>query len=99
VDAAQRILLLTAGPDGTAGLGEANDLLRSGWRVAQVCPMGGGGAASGFAAVVVLERSADRAESVLERIEEEIEETLEGDGAGLDVLGLELPPEPPARPE
>jgi hypothetical protein len=91
MDAAQQILLLSTGPEGTRGLSEANDLLRQGWRVAQVCPMGGGGATDGFASLLVLERSGDRAESVLERIEEEMEET--GDGAG--ALGLDLPPEPP----
>jgi hypothetical protein len=91
MEASQQILLLSSGPEGTRGLAEANDLLRQGWRVAQVCPMGGGGAAEGFAAALVLERSGDRAESVLERIEEEMEET--GDGAS--ALGLDLPPEPP----
>jgi hypothetical protein len=95
MDATQKLLLLTTGPDGTRGLEEANDLLRHGWRVAQVCALGGGGAAEGFAGVVLLERSGDTAESVLERLEDEIEEVIEGDGAGGDVeaLGLDLPPE------
>lgn len=92
---AQKLLLLTTGPDGTRGLDEANEHLRSGWRVAQVCPLGGGGAAAGFAGLVVLERSGLPAEAVVGQLEEELDEAIEGDGAGsdADALGLELPPE------
>lgn len=85
--AAHKIFLVTTGPDGTHGLSEVNDRLRQGWRVANVAPLGGGGAAQGFAALVVLERGEDAAESVLEQIEEEMErlpgalgEAVEGNG-------------------
>ncbi len=93
--AAQHVHLVTAGPSGADGLDAVNERLKRGWRVAHVAPMGAAGAGEGvaFAALVVLERRGSEAEHVLVQIEEEIEETLEGDGAGLD-----LPPEPGRGP-
>ena len=91
--APQHVHLVTTGPAGTQGLDAVNERLKRGWRVAHVAPMGGGGEGAAFAALVVLERRGSEAEDVLVQIEEEIEETLEGDGAGLD-----LPPEPGRGP-
>lgn len=54
-------------------VGALNDLLRSGWTVVSATPMGGGGQAAGFASLVVLEKSASAAESLLEQIEEAVE--------------------------
>ena len=78
----QKALVVVAGPTGarTASLDRLDELLEAGWRVAQAAPMGGGGAADGFASLVVLERAAEtEAEALLEQIEEEIDETG-GDG-------------------
>lgn len=86
--ASQHVHLVTTGPAGTRGLDAVNERLKKGWRVAYVAPMGGGGGGPEFAALVVLERSGDEAERVLEQIEEEIERPV-GDG-GL----TEIPPEP-----
>ncbi len=90
MNASQHVLLVTTGPDGTQGLDTVNERLKKGWRVAHVTPMGAAGSSEGveFAALVVIERSGDEIESVLEQIEEKMEETL-GDG-GL----VNLPPEP-----
>lgn len=85
--ASQHVHLVTTGPAGTHGLDAVNERLKKGWRVAHVAPMGGGGDGPDFAALVVLERSGDEAERVLEQIEEELERPV-GDG------GLEIPPEP-----
>lgn len=95
MNASQHVHLVTTGPVGTQGLDVVNERLKRGWRVALVAPMGaaGGGEGVAFAALVVLERRGSEAEDVLVQIEEEIEETLEGDGAGLD-----LPPEPGRGP-
>ena len=87
--ASQHVHLVTTGPGGTRGLDAVNERLRQGWRVAHVAPMGGGGEGPDFAALVVLERRGSEAEHVLDYLEEEIEDALEGDGAGLD-----LPPDP-----
>lgn len=91
MNASQHILLVTHAHSGTQGLDAVNERLKKGWRVAHVAPMGAAGNGDGaeFAALVVIERSGDEAESVLEQIiEEEIEETL-GDGGIVD-----LPSEP-----
>ena len=90
--ASQHVLLVTTGPGGTQGLDAVNERLKKGWRVAHITPMGAAGNGEGaeFAALVVIERSGDEAESVLEHIEEEMEETLgDGDGGIID-----LPPQP-----
>ena len=82
----QKALVVVAGPTGarTASTDRLDELLDAGWRVAQVAPMGGGGATDGFAALVVLERGAEtEAEAILEQLEEELDETG-GDG-DLDV--------------
>ena len=82
----QKALVVVAGPTGarTASTDRLDEHLEAGWRVAQVAPMGGGGATDGFAALVVLERAAEtEAEAILEQLEEEIDEPV-GDG-GLDV--------------
>ena len=82
----QKALVVVAGPTGarTASLDRLDEHLRSGWRVAQAVPMGGGGATDGFASLVVLERAGEtEAEALLDQIEEELDETG-GDG-GLDV--------------
>ena len=91
MNASQHALLVTSGPGGIQGLDTVNERLKKGWRVAHVAPMGaaGSGSETQFAALVVIERSGDEAESVLEQIEEEIEETL-GDGGTIDLPGLGL---------
>lgn len=76
----QKALVIVAGPTGarTASLDALDEHLRAGWRVAQMAPMGGGGATDGFASLVLLQRAAEtEAEALLEHLEEE----LEGDGA------------------
>ena len=92
MNASQHVLLVTHAPDGTHGLDAVNERLQKGWRVAHVTPMGAAGSGDGaeFAALVVIERSGSEAESVLEQIEEEIEDALgDGDGGIVD-----LPTEP-----
>ena len=82
----QKALVVVAGPTGarTASTDRLDELLEAGWRVAQAAPMGGGGAADGFASLVVLERAGEtEAEAILDQIEEEIDEAG-GDG-DLDV--------------
>ena len=79
----QKALLVTDAP---GGLTDLNGHLQRGWRVVTTAPMGGGGQAEGFAALVVIERAGQGAEAVLEGIAEEIEEALDGgDGAPFDV--------------
>ena len=76
----QKALVVAAGPLGarTPSQDHLDADLRAGWRVVQVTPMGGGGAAEGFAALVVLERAEGaEAEALLDQIEEE----MEGPGA------------------
>jgi hypothetical protein len=75
---AQQALVVTDAP---CGLDALNERLRQGWRVLTMAPMGGGGQTEGFAALVVIERAGQLSESVLEQLAEEVEETLEGDGA------------------
>lgn len=93
--ASQHVHLVTAGSAGADGLDAVNERLQRGWRVAHVAPMGaaGGGESATFAALVVLERRGGEAEHVLDYLEEEIEDALEGDGSSLD-----LPPEPGLGP-
>ena len=93
MNASQHVLLVTHASGGTHGLDVVNERLQKGWRIAHVTPMGAAGssAQAEFAALVVIERSGDAAESVLEQmIEEEIEDALgDGDGGIVD-----LPPQP-----
>lgn len=76
---AQKIVLLTTGPDGPEGLDSVNDHLQHGWRVLQATPMGGRGTSDGpyFGALVVLERAARAEAGVLtqEAVDELIEST------------------------
>jgi hypothetical protein len=90
----QKLLLVTSSPAGVRGLGEVNDLLARGWHVASVTPMGGGGATEQASALVLLERQPGDASAVLARLEEEVDESLEGDGSEvpIDRLGLDEPP-------
>ncbi len=76
----QKTLLVTTGTGGTSGLNPLNDHLEKGWRVVQVVPMGGAGSGESvrFAALVVIEQSAEAADHVLEQIEEQIDEDFEG---------------------
>ncbi|WP_412069419.1 hypothetical protein [Rubrivirga sp. IMCC43871] len=70
----QKALVVTTDPGGarTPSLGALDEHLRAGWRVVHATPMGG--AADGFAALVVVERAAEtEAEALLEQIEEEID--------------------------
>ena len=75
----QKTLLVTTGTGGTSGLNPLNAELQNGWRVAQVVPMGGAGSGDSvrFAALVIIERSGEAADEVLEHIEEQIEEDFE----------------------
>ena len=77
----QKALVVTAGPTGerTPGLEALDEHLRAGWRVVEARPMGGGGAAEGFASLVVLER---RGETDAEALLDTIEEEMDGDGDG-----------------
>lgn len=88
----QKIVLITTGPDGTRGLAEVNEHLRTGWLVEHVAPMGGGGASGGYASLVVLSRHDTGAGAVLEQMEEEMEEAAEGDGADPAVSDLTVTP-------
>ena len=70
----QKALVVTTDPAGarTPSLDALDEHLRAGWRVAHATPMGG--AADGFAALVVVERAAEtEAEAILEHLEEEID--------------------------
>lgn len=91
------MLLVTAAPAGTRGLDAVNELLARGWLVVSVTPMGAGGASDAARALVLLERAGDDATAVLARIEEEVEESLDGDGSDLPLprvgLGEEENPE------
>ncbi len=75
----QKTLLVTTGTGGTSGLNPLNDHLQQGWRVLQVVPMGGAGSGESirFAAIVIIEQSAEAAHQVLEHIEEQIEDDFE----------------------
>lgn len=78
----QKALVVTAGPRGarTPSMDALDRHLEGGWRVALSSPMGGGGAADGFASLVVLERAAEtEAEALLERVEGEIDGDLEAE--------------------
>ena len=71
----QKALVVAAGPRGarTPSQDALDADLRAGWRVVQATPMGGGGAADGFAALVVLERGGEtEAEALLDQIEDEM---------------------------
>ena len=81
----QKALLVTDAP---GGLGALNEHLQRGWRVVTVTPMGGGGQAEGFAALVIVERTSRAGAAVLEEIAEEVEEVLEGDGSSEEVEEL-----------
>jgi hypothetical protein len=84
----QKLILITTGSSGTQGVTTANNDLREGWRVVQITPMGGAGSGESarFAALLVLERSEQDAERVLEAtaeqaevdIDSQIEQALEG---------------------
>lgn len=84
--------MLTFGPEGPRGIDDVNDHLASGWRVESVTAMGGGGASHEMAAIIVLERAGTAAEAVLEALEEELDDVMDGDGSevpGRDIdLGL-----------
>lgn len=84
----QKALLVRMDADGPHGVDELNLRLSRGWRIAHISPLGGGGdAAPGLAALVVLERSEGGDLAIMEQAESEgeelIEELSEGDGAGL----------------
>lgn len=51
-----------------------NDLLNAGWTVVRASAMGGGGQAAGFASLVILEHGASASETILEQIEEAMDE-------------------------
>lgn len=94
----QKVLLVTTGSKRSKGLDELNIALERGWRVSLVSPMGGSGASEEeprFAALVVIERHDDAAQGVLEAVEEESEEMVDGDGASGQVSDeFEEPPSP-----
>ncbi len=75
----QKTLLVTTGTGGTTGLSPLNTDLKNGWRVAQVVPMGGAGSGDSvrFAALVIIERSGEAADEILEHVEEQIEDDFE----------------------
>lgn len=85
---AQKVILVTTGSQGTQGVTTVNRDLGEGWRVVQITPMGGAGSGESarFAALIVLERSEQDAERVLEQtaeqaevdIDSQIEQALEG---------------------
>ena len=64
----QKALVVT--PD---SLDVLNEHLRAGWAVTLAAPMGGGGQATGFASLVVIEQRAATADAILDRIEESID--------------------------
>ena len=76
----QKALVVTVGPDGarTASQDALDEHLRAGWRLVDASPMGGGGAAQGFASLVVLER---RGETDAEALLDQVEDEMEGGGA------------------
>lgn len=89
----QKALIVKAGPEHTYGLDELNVKLSRGWRVVQMTPMGGAGVGPGddgeaelcLAALVIVERAEEEAAALVEQVEEEIDEIVEGNGAGLDL--------------
>ena len=84
----QKVILVTTGSNGTQGITTVNKDLHEGWRVVQITPMGGAGSGESarFAALLVIERSGQAAERVLEEtaelaeadIDSQIEQALEG---------------------
>ena len=80
MNAAQKVIIVTTGANGTQGLTSINKDLREGWRVVQMSPMGGAGSgeSSRFAAMVVLEQSASAAARHMEQLEEQAEVDIEG---------------------
>lgn len=73
---AQKALIVTPG-DGS--LDRLNALLAEGYRVCSATPLGGG-SPDRLAALVVVEPAGQDADALLEALEDEIEEELEGDG-------------------
>ena len=80
MNAAQKVIIVTTGVNGTQGLTSINKDLREGWRVVQISPMGGSGSSDGsrFAAMVVLEQSERAATLLMEQREEQAEVDIEG---------------------
>ena len=64
----QKALVVTA-----STIDALNEKLRAGWVVTLATPMGGGGASTGFASLVVIEQRAAAAETILGQIEEAID--------------------------
>lgn len=85
----QKALIVRTSPDGHDGLDDLNIELKRGWRVVEVCPMGGAGAGGTGAgatvqnAALVIIEARDRTEPVAtpaaaaKDIEEEAEELIE----------------------
>lgn len=84
----QKALIVTTGSKKSKGLDELNIALERGWRVSSISPMGGSGASKEeprFAALVVIERYADGPSAVLQAVEEEADEIVEGDGTSKEI--------------
>lgn len=97
MSAKQKALIVRIRPDSTHGLDELNVQLGRGWRVAEITPMGGAGVGSHdeapelcLAALVVIERSEDRAAEVVTQAEEETEEIVEEIVDGGELSGEKL---------
>lgn len=88
MNSTQKVILVTTGSNGTQGITSVNEDLREGWRVVQITPMGGAGSGDSarFAALLVIERSADASERAFQEsaeqvevdIDSQIEQALEG---------------------
>lgn len=87
----QKAYLIQTSPTAVHGLDDLNIALERGWRVASTCPLGGAAAGGseeqGFSVgcLVIVERNERHAPAVIDTIEEEVDELLEGDGANADV--------------
>lgn len=80
MNVSQKIVIITTGAGGTAGLNAVNQDLQQGWRVMQISPMGGAGGGEGvrFAAAVLLEQSEGGATRLAEEMEKQAEVDMEG---------------------